>query len=89
VGPRAGLDTEARGKILSPLPGIKPQSPGHPVHSQDTILTELPWLAPLNPPRLIFVCFWLHYISRSQLWNTFLSDLVSQSVKNEHMKSWR
>jgi hypothetical protein len=28
VDPRASLDTEARGKILSLLPGIKPQSPG-------------------------------------------------------------
>jgi hypothetical protein len=26
VGPRAGLDTESRGKILSPLPGIEPRS---------------------------------------------------------------
>jgi hypothetical protein len=34
VGPRAGLDTEARGKFLSPLPGIEPRSPGHPVRSQ-------------------------------------------------------
>jgi hypothetical protein len=24
-GPRASLDTEARGKILSPLPGIEPR----------------------------------------------------------------
>jgi hypothetical protein len=34
VGPRAGLDTEASGKILSPLPGIEPLSPGRPVRSQ-------------------------------------------------------
>jgi hypothetical protein len=34
VGPRAGLDTEVRGKILSPLSGIKPRSPGHPARSQ-------------------------------------------------------
>jgi hypothetical protein len=34
VGPTAGLDTEARGKILSPLPGIEPRSPGRPAHSQ-------------------------------------------------------
>jgi hypothetical protein len=34
VDPRAGLDTQARGKILSPLPGIKPRSPGRPVRSQ-------------------------------------------------------
>jgi hypothetical protein len=27
VGPRAGLDTEARGKIISPLPGIEPRPP--------------------------------------------------------------
>jgi hypothetical protein len=31
---RAGLDTEVRGKILSPLPGIEPRSPGHPVRGQ-------------------------------------------------------
>jgi hypothetical protein len=34
VGSRAGLDTEARGKILSPLPGIEPRSPGRPTRSQ-------------------------------------------------------
>jgi hypothetical protein len=28
VGPRDGLDTEVRGNILSPLPGIEPPSPG-------------------------------------------------------------
>jgi hypothetical protein len=33
VGPRAGLDTEARGKKL-PLPGIEPRSPGSPARSQ-------------------------------------------------------
>jgi hypothetical protein len=31
VGPRAGLDTEVRGKILLPLLGIEPRSPSHPV----------------------------------------------------------
>jgi hypothetical protein len=41
VGPRAGLDTEARGKIISPLPGIEPRLPGRPARSQDTILPEL------------------------------------------------
>jgi len=34
VGVRAGLDTEARGKIISPLPGIEPRSPGGAVRSQ-------------------------------------------------------
>jgi hypothetical protein len=34
VGPRTGLDTEATGKILSPLPGIEPRSPGRPARSQ-------------------------------------------------------
>jgi hypothetical protein len=28
------MDTEARGKIISPLPGIEPRSAGHPVRSQ-------------------------------------------------------
>jgi hypothetical protein len=34
VGPRAGLDTQATGKILSPLPGIEHRSSGHPARSQ-------------------------------------------------------
>jgi hypothetical protein len=34
VGPRAGLDTEARGKIILPLSGIEPRSPGRPSRSQ-------------------------------------------------------
>jgi hypothetical protein len=34
VDPRAGLDTDARGKIISPLPGIEPRSPGRPARSQ-------------------------------------------------------
>jgi hypothetical protein len=33
VGPRASLDTEARGVILSPLLGIKLRSPGRPACS--------------------------------------------------------
>jgi hypothetical protein len=32
--PRAGLDRQARGKIISPLSGIEPQSPGDPARSQ-------------------------------------------------------
>jgi hypothetical protein len=32
VGPKAGLDTEV--KILSPLPGFEPRSPGRPARSQ-------------------------------------------------------
>jgi hypothetical protein len=34
VGPRAGLDTETIGNILSPLLGIEPWSPGRPALSQ-------------------------------------------------------
>jgi hypothetical protein len=34
--------TQARGKILSPLPGIEPRSPGRPAHSQTLHWLELP-----------------------------------------------
>jgi hypothetical protein len=34
VGPRGGLDTEAREKILSPLPRIEPPSSGCPARGQ-------------------------------------------------------
>jgi hypothetical protein len=44
VGPRAGLDTEARGKILSLLPGIEPQSPGRPARSQTLYCLSYPTL---------------------------------------------
>jgi hypothetical protein len=53
VGPRAGLDTEVRGKILSPLPSTEPRSSGHPVRSQDIILTELPGSRNWKEPREI------------------------------------
>jgi len=38
VGPRAGLVTEARGKILSSLPGIEPRSPGRLARNQTKYL---------------------------------------------------
>jgi hypothetical protein len=40
VGPRDGLVTEPKGKILLPLPGIEPRSPGRPVRNQ-----TLNWLS--------------------------------------------
>jgi hypothetical protein len=43
VGPGAGLDTEVRGKILAPVPGIESRSPGRPVRSQ-----TLYWLSYLD-----------------------------------------
>jgi hypothetical protein len=42
VGPRAGLNTEDRGKILSPLPRIEPRSPGRPARSQTLYCLSYP-----------------------------------------------
>jgi hypothetical protein len=42
VDPRAGLDTEARGKIHSPLLGIEPRSPGRPARSQTLYCLSYP-----------------------------------------------
>jgi hypothetical protein len=56
VGSRAGLDTEARGKILLPLPGIEPRSPGRPARSQ-----KLYWLSyPTHQPIIIHVAYFIH-----------------------------
>jgi hypothetical protein len=41
VGPRAALDTEARGEMFFLLQGIEPRSPGRTVLSQ-TLYTVLP-----------------------------------------------
>jgi hypothetical protein len=57
VGPRAGMNTEATGKILSPLPGIKPKSPSRPARSQTPY-----WLG--YPARVLTV---LHIISQQYL----------------------
>jgi hypothetical protein len=37
VAPRAGLDTEARGKVLLPLPGIEPWSPCTVINSVEIL----------------------------------------------------
>jgi hypothetical protein len=49
IGQEAGWVTESvwkqrlEEKSFS-MPGIEPRSPGRPIRSEDTILTELPWL---------------------------------------------
>jgi hypothetical protein len=48
VGPRARLDTEARGKILSPLPGIERRSPVRPARNQ-----TLHWLSYPHVPAVL------------------------------------
>jgi hypothetical protein len=42
VGLRGGLDTDARGKILSPLSGIEPRSAGRPARSQTLYCLSYP-----------------------------------------------
>jgi hypothetical protein len=42
VGPRAGLDTEARGKNPLPLPGIEPRLPRRPARSQTLYCLSYP-----------------------------------------------
>jgi hypothetical protein len=42
VGPRAGLDTEDRGKILLLPPGIELRSPGRPARSQTLYCLSYP-----------------------------------------------
>jgi hypothetical protein len=41
-GPRAGLNTEVRGKNPLPPPGIEPRSPGRPARSQTLYCLSLP-----------------------------------------------
>jgi hypothetical protein len=47
VGPRAGLDTEPREKILLPLPGIEPRSSGRPARSQTLYCLSYPGSLPV------------------------------------------
>jgi hypothetical protein len=89
VGPRAGLDTEARGKILSPLPGIEPQSSGHSARSQ-----TLYWLS--YPAHRIYYSITFYSCSpiinyevlhRRACWKC--TDLYRvESVRNSGSRGW-
>jgi hypothetical protein len=73
VNPRAGLDTEARGKILSPLPGIELLSPGRPARSQ-----TLYWL---SYPAFRCSCYCVHFSVRG--WYPFPKPLFIVSKVQE------
>jgi hypothetical protein len=60
AGPRTGLDTEARGNILSPLPGIEPRSPGRPARSQ-----TLYWLSYPAHTALLAYANIIYYLAKS------------------------
>jgi hypothetical protein len=79
VSARAGLDTEVRGKILLPLPGIEPRLPGRPVHSQ-TLLTELPWLPSLLNHTIFQLNFEIKSVHLSCLCNR-MSDLSTAQYR--------
>jgi hypothetical protein len=64
VDPRSGLDTEVRGKILSPLPGIEPWSPGRPARSQ-----TLYWLG-----------YPAHHLLWLTLWNDGLFQIILPNI---------
>jgi hypothetical protein len=48
VGPRACLDTEARGKNTLPLAGIEPRLPGRPVSRQTLYCLSYPGPTPCS-----------------------------------------
>jgi hypothetical protein len=60
VGLKAGLDTEARGEILLPLPGFEPRSPSRPVLSQ-----KLYWLSCPGSSKYIFYILYLCAVDKN------------------------
>jgi hypothetical protein len=70
VGLRAGLDTEARGKILSPLPEIERRSTGRPARSQTLAYTD--WATRLKSK-------WTSYVL-SPSWSLVLLRDISTSA---------
>jgi hypothetical protein len=84
VGPRAGLDTEARGKVLVLLRGMQTRSHGHPVRSQ-----TLYWL---SYPGSIALC--IEGIICEAVLNTTLRHLFKVQISilvlsSEHTKLHR
>jgi hypothetical protein len=62
VGPRAGLNTEVRGTILLPLPGIEPRLFGRPLRSQ-----TLYWLSyPSSPLTVCLSKIFRHWVTEAE-----------------------
>jgi hypothetical protein len=78
VGPRVGLDAEARGKILTPLPGIEPRSPAPSVRRQ-----TLYWLS--YPAPFLSYTF---YISSTPVSDVAFSGdtIITKSFKNAYFR---
>jgi hypothetical protein len=71
VGPRAGLDTDTRERVLSLLLGIEPRSPRRPARSQTLILTDLHRLRPTYILKEMFMAIFL-FLPPLSLVPTFL-----------------
>jgi hypothetical protein len=69
VRPRAGLDTEATGKIILPLPRMEPRSAGHPLRSQTLYCPSSP--APHMHIQIVFATISVYsYRLQKELPNT-------------------
>jgi hypothetical protein len=86
VGLRAGLDTEARRKILLPLPGIKPRSPCRPARSQTLYWLSYPAHQVISLYRDIYNehgCQILVWDSNSSVRKNFRRNyIITSDVKN-------
>jgi hypothetical protein len=95
VGPRAGLDTEARGEIFSSLRGIEPRSPGrpacrhtlywlsYPAHALAIYISVLPSYAFVNS-LLVSFCF----IEMLLVFTITLLCEISSSHGSEYDDPW-
>jgi hypothetical protein len=63
VGPRAGLDTEVRGKNPIPLLGIEPRSPGRPVRSQTLYKKQNTYFSPRPHSTVILLVLFTKMVS--------------------------
>jgi hypothetical protein len=77
VGPKAGLDTEARGRLLSPLPRIEPPSPGSPARSRH--YTEL--------PRITHNIYYSLLFKNVYLKETVAKTVLSHAAHHDHLDS--
>jgi hypothetical protein len=91
MGPRAGVNKQATGKILSPLPGIEPRSRGRPTRSQ-----TLHWLSYPGTPWKCVICKRLRLIyiilltcGRQSINPKVFGDLVSLTTLLKLTRSLR
>jgi hypothetical protein len=91
VGPRAGQVTETRRKILSPLPGIEPRSPGWELQENEWMMavrTHVIWEINSRPVGVHSSETWSHPLNMNDK-RSYFNVSVPSVITFQRMWNWK